>query len=74
MMIDDFKTNLRVEIALKMAYAAMMEQRAHFLETVLAAAEAGMSEEEIRASMEHDPFEDYGMFNLKKGNGTTGVK
>jgi len=68
-MDENYIRDLRVEIAIKSANAAMLMQEVEFLKTILSAAEAGHSQEEIRKALERNPFDDFDIFGMRKKAG-----
>lgn len=66
-MDEKYIDELRKEISLKTAKAALIMQEVSFLQSLLKSAEQGQSREEIKAALEHNPFDDFDFFGRKKG-------
>lgn len=65
-MDEEYINELRREISMKNAKAMALLQEVSFLQSLLASAEQGKSREEIKATLEHNPFDDFDFFGWKK--------
>ena len=65
---EKYIRELEQEISLKTAKATLLLQEVSFLRNLLASAEQGKSREEIKAAIEHNPFDDFDFFGMKFGS------
>lgn len=65
-MDEKYIKELQQEISMKTAKATLLLQEVSFLQSLLASAKQGQSREEIKATLEHNPFDDFDFFGWKK--------
>lgn len=67
-MINDqqYYDELKRELSVKEARAMFLLQEIQYLKTILAQVESGQTRAEIKAAIEHNPFDDFDAFGLKK--------
>lgn len=65
-MDEKYIKELQQEISVKTKKAMLLLQEVSFLQSLLASAEHGKSREEIKASLEHNPFDDFDFFGWRK--------
>lgn len=64
-MDERYIQELEQEISIKTSKAASLLQEVEFLKSLLSSAKAGKSRNEIKAALEHNPFDDFDFFGTK---------